>query len=480
MLIDCFPQWEDSAIVRELRKYFHSVWYIITVVALMVCSNLFSLELPVYYLYLAASIAAALVCKDALPFVPLICCSYMSVSAANNYAANQDSVFFDSSFIVQFIFILAVAVVFMLARLVSALLTRPRKRAPRLAFGFLVLGVGYILGGLFSGYYAFDTAFLGFVEIVSLCGLYFYFYYTVNWEAQNASFVLVVFVAIGFGMIFEIAGMYFLPGAFQNGVVDRHFMYTGWGTYNNVGCVMSMCVAAPFYFAVKRKNGWVFTSVGILFFLATILSQSRAAMLCGGIVFATCFVIVIAKTRGRERRHHLIVLAAVAAAAIVCVCVFRKELADLFDSVLKQGSSDNSRFKIYSECIKQFLNAPFFGVGFYKTYGHREWISNLPEPFLPPRAHNTIIQLLASGGIFALFCYAVHRAETLVLLFRRPTMLKTTIALCIAALLLTSLLDCHFFNFGPGILYGILLVFAEGSDLRRAADEAASHGRKGG
>jgi len=33
--------------------------------------------------------------------------------------------------------------------------------------------------------------------------------------------------------------------------------------------------------------------------------------------------------------------------------------------------------------------------------------------------------------------------------------------LSILALLLTSLLDCHFFNIGPTMFYSILLAFAE-------------------
>ena len=38
---------------------------------------------------------------------------------------------------------------------------------------------------------------------------------------------------------------------------------------------------------------------------------------------------------------------------------------------------------------------------------------------------------------------------------------KIFIALSVFALIGGSLLDCHFFNFGPGILYGTLLFLAE-------------------
>lgn len=46
-------------------------------------------------------------------------------------------------------------------------------------------------------------------------------------------------------------------------------------------------------------------------------------------------------------------------------------------------------------------------------------------------------------------------------MFRRPTPRKTFLGLCVLALLLTSFVDCHFFNFGPVIIYSALLLFIE-------------------
>ncbi|MBP5242287.1 MAG: hypothetical protein J6Z36_01175 [Clostridia bacterium] len=51
--------------------------------------------------------------------------------------------------------------------------------------------------------------------------------------------------------------------------------------------------------------------------------------------------------------------------------------------------------------------------------------------------------------------------QTVILFVKKPTLAKTFIGLGVLALLLTSLLDCHFFNIGPGILYSVFLAFAE-------------------
>lgn len=452
MLINLFPKLEKGKAVRALRSFFRSEYYIALVALLMVVAELCSLELFVFYCYLILGGTGLLLADDALPLVPIACYSYMTISEKNNPGAHSDTtIFADPSFRAQFIVILAVAALLIVSKLIVSLFTLKRRGSPRLALGFLLLGFGYVLGGLFSDTYSFQTAFFGFVEIASLCALYFYFYFTVDWSKTDASYILNVFLLLGFGMLFEIAGMYGLPGVLKDGMVYRSNMRTGWGIYNNVGCIMAMCVPAPFYFAMKKSNGWVYTLIGSVFMAGVLASQSRGSMLFGAVVYVACLITVIISTRGKERRGQVIFLAAAAFIAALALVAMRENLPDFGD--------DNGRFKIYRDCYEDFLSSPLFGVGFYATRGYGHWVG-----FIPPRAHNTVMQLLASGGLFAFLSYVFHRLQTIELLARRPSKAKTTIGFCIASLLLTSLLDCHFFNLGPGLLYGTLLVFAEGDD----------------
>ena len=60
--------------------------------------------------------------------------------------------------------------------------------------------------------------------------------------------------------------------------------------------------------------------------------------------------------------------------------------------------------------------------------------------------------------------YIYHRFETLKLFFKNFSLEKLIMGLCIGGLLSTSLLDCHFFNLGPGFLYSALLLLMEISD----------------
>ncbi len=477
MLCECFPKMKGCKIVVWLNAFFTSAYYPVLIAVLMVLSNLFSLELPVYYIYIFFVVLAALLAEDLLPVVPVLCCSYMTVSAPNNPAdfspvspsvvndGRDVSVFYKPEFQLQLAFLIIVAALVLIARLIFTLIVRPNKRAPKLCIGFAVLGAAYLLGGAFSGFYAFDTVLFGFVQVAALCIFYFLFYYTVDWKKVKIGYWAFLFTVIGFGMVCETIGLYFLPGVVVGGEVIRAKMVTGWGMYNNVGCILAMCLPAPFYFAAVKKYGWIFTLTGTVFMLALAVTQSRGSALFGCIVYAACAVAVLIKSAKAEKIAHVIVFGSVAVVLGICAVVLWDKFIDLFNSLIGIGFNDNGRFEIYRKCLNVFTEHPWFGVGFYETPGFR-WGAMPEGSFLPPRAHDTYMQLLASGGIVALAAYLYHRAETLLLFFRRPSAEKTFIAFSAAALVLTSILDCHFFNFGPALLYSVILICAEGTEIR--------------
>ncbi len=457
----------ERAWVRSLQAFYRTPWYLAIVVALMACANVFALELPVYYCYFLLCFGILLFSEDMLPVAPLVCGCYMSVSAYNNPAAHQaESQFYQPVFLAQIFVLGALAVAGLLARLIFALAhdgTR-RRRAPRLWTGFLLLGAALIAGGAFSGFYNLKTAGFGFIVTASLCAFYFLFYYTVDWTRADSEYLLKVMLALGFGLLVEIVGMYCLPGVFDGeGNVDRSKLVTGWGMYNNVGCMIAICIPAAFYFAVTRREGWIFSSVACLFLFGTLLTQSRNSVLFGGALFLVCAVFLLFRTRDGERIKHLAVAAVVLTGVLIAFLVFREQVGSLFGSALRLDG--NGRGNLYATGWEQFLSHPFFGVGFYQCPFSGVWETR-PDAtyFIPDRYHNTFIQLLASGGIVAFAGYLVHRVQTVMLFFRRPALKKTFLGLSAAIVLLTSLLDCHLFNIGPALLYSMLLVCAECSD----------------
>lgn len=466
MLLECFEKIRENKIVKGLRAFLHSKWYIVFIALLTVCANLFSWELPVFYLYELCGLLIFLFDDDLKGFIPIVCCAYMSVSYENNPSMNfGTSAFYDPAFQLQLVFIIVVAVILLPTRLISLIINGEKKKMPSLTLGFIALGAAFMLGGVFSKYYSLRTAFFGFVLLASLCAVYFLLYYGVDWKKTQKDYFAYLFLIIGLFLLVELAGIY-VKSDFL-GTHDRGVLHTGWGMYNNVGCVLAMCLPAPLYLAATKKHGWAYMIAAFSLAVGLVLSQSRNSMLFGGVVFGVGLVIALVKCGKRERLYNLIVLGAACVGAIIFAIIIREKLYEFFADMMKLGFfSDNNRFQIYRDGLKQFTEEPFMGIGFYECKAFR-WGSLPSDAFLPPRYHNTIVQMLASCGVIGLLCYLFHRFQTVWLLFRRPSVEKTFIALSISALLLTSLVECHFFSFGPGLLYATLLVCAEGIERNR-------------
>ena len=473
MLTEAFPQLRERRAVIGVRNFFRSGWFAALAALLMACSEIFGLEIFVIYAYLVFGLLIVLFADDMLGIVPMVCCGYMIFSAENNPGKFPDSLFGQPQGQLALFYAVAVIAVMLIGRLVSMLLEREKRGVPKLTVGFLLLGASYLLGGAFSPYYDGRTVLMGFVQIAALCGFYFYLYYTVRWDRVPKGYLPMVISIIGVGMLAEIVGMYFGEGVIrEDGSINRVALYTGWGIYNNVGCVMAMCMPAPVYFAVKNKNGWAYTILCTVFYLGVMVTQSRGAMLFGSVVYLGCVVVTLVGSKKKERLWNAVVFAVLLVAALIGVVVFRDKVKDLFASIIDQGWNDSARFATWKACWQRFLEYPGFGVGFYKTPGtlltedgmFTEFVDGTPEgTFLALRAHNTFFQLISTGGTFAIVAYLVHRVQTLILCFRRPNAEKIVAALCVASLLLTSMVDCHVFNMGPGLMYSAWLVFGEKS-----------------
>lgn len=483
MLLSYFDKLKEKKAIAVVNAFLYSWYYPILAAVTMVLSNLFGLELPVYYLYALILAFCVLFTKDLLPALPLTCCGYMTFSEKNNPAHHVYTSYFNTTAgRVQLFVLVGIVATLLVTRFVFDLIKHPeRRKIPALAFGFLALGIAYLLGGLFSEYYSGKTVFFGLVQILSLSFFYFLFFYTIEWKEVPHGYFGIVFTSVALGLVVEVVGMYFDPALWaEDGTFIRGNLVTGWGLYNNVGGTIAMCLPAPFYLAVKEKNGWIYNLLGNVVLLGIILTQSRSSILVGGAIYAVCALLVLLKTKGRARISHLIVYGAMLFAVLLCIVALRDRVVEIFYSIVQIGFDDNGRFEIYRNGLKQFLENPVFGNGFYECTAWQLGTGHLGEDaFLPPRYHNTIVQLLASCGIVSLLAYVFHRVQTGILIFRRRTTEKYFIGLCVLALVMASLLDCHFFNFGPGLLYSCLLIMAEKSTAEEGSAEREDRTEKG-
>lgn len=462
---EAFPQFENTAVIRALRTYFHSVWHVFVVVLLMTVSALFGVELPVYYCFAAIVLLVFFFSEDMLGAVPVVCVAPLTIAIKHSPDRFPDVFFGDPSVIVQIFFCVAVILAVFFARLVAMLIRSPKRRAPRFTAGLLLLCAAYLLGGAFSPYYSKHSVLFGLMEAVGLCFFYFYFHFTVDWKKAPKGYIACVFAAIGFGLVVQILSMYFQDGVIENGIVNRHNLFLGWAHYNYAGAVTAMCIPAIFYFSLTQKHGWIFTMLATVVMCGVVLAQSRGSILFGGFIYLVCVVITLVKTNKKERILTLVFLAAVIVTLTALCVVYLDALKKIFSSVFAAGTDDSGRKKLFVLAWDYFLANPAFGAG----WGGKNWEDGYA--FLKFfKAHNTVLQLLGGLGIFGFAAYIFHRVQTCLVVFRRPTKEKTCIALSVAVLLLTCMMDVHIFSIGPGILYSILLAFLEGENIREGVD----------
>ena len=464
MLVQVYPKLKENSFINSIQKIMDSKFMIIAIVFLAAISNIFGLELPVYYCYTILIAIGMLLCDDILCLFPISCCGYMTFSKKNNpLSKEQTSIFLEKSSQVQMIIIGCIIASFIIARTIFDILkNKDRRTKPKLLHGFLALGLVYIIGGIFSGFYDKSTAFFGLVQILSLFFTYFCFYYTVDWKRVSKSYFPLLFTLIGFLMCAEVLKMLIDGGLFEmDGSFNRRTLFTGWGHYNNVASAFIFCLPAPFYFACTKKNGWFYSLIGTIFLLFIILNQSRNGMLMGTITYLICTIIVLINSKGKEKAKNFIFFLVILITTILILILLKDLLERVFASIYTAGTSDRGRINIYKNGLKQFKDNPIFGNGFYQCEAYRWGIAYESGDFLPPRYHNTYIQILASCGIVGIIGYVYHRIETIKILLKRKNLGNLIIGITLFAFIILCLFDCHFHNLGPGFLYSALLIFSE-------------------
>ncbi len=468
MLTKLFTQINDNQIINKLNKILISKWMILVITFLTLMSNVFGLELLVLWIFTFIVVITCLVGDNLLSLLTISCCGYFTFSKSNNpLSLEQTSIFLNPSTMIHIYAITVVVVIFAGGRLVFDIITKKKQgiyqgsNKPKLTLGFIILGIVYIIGGLFSSHYGFRTAFFGFIQIATLGFSYFYFYYTVDFKKVEKDYFGWLFLSIGILLFFETIVMLYQADFFTTtGVFTRDKIFTGWGINNNVAGMLVMLIPIPIYLALERKNSILYILIGNLLYLATILTQSRAGMLIGGIILIVSLIYYFIKQERKEKIKVIILESLCFFIAVLFFIIKFTEVKRLFSSIIAAGFNDSGRFEIYKIGLKQFLEYPIFGRGFYST-GLFQWGVNSETNFLPPRYHNTIIQLLASCGSFGLLGYLFHRIQSAKIILFKLNNERFFIGISILSLLIISLLDCHFFNIGPGFIYGALLLFAE-------------------
>lgn len=328
----------------------------------------------------------------------------------------------------------------------------------------ILLGSAFMLNGAFSDKWIRGDLIFGFSNMVvyTLVFILIYHGFTKQEDSRElARYFSYVAMLIGFVIISELAALYLMnDSVIINGEINKDAIVLGWGIHNLVGVSLSVLIPIIFYGFHHNKCSWLYFTAATFVYLATFLTMSRNALLFASIAYAAC--VIISCFKGKNKKAMRVLTAAgIMAIGAVALLAWDK-VSSIFDVLFERGFAALGRVELWQGAINSFLDNPVFGGGFY-TFNVDS--SVFPENFNPDvfgplaiQAHNTFLQLLSATGIVGLVAYLYYRFKSLVPVFKRPTMMKTLMAMSIGALLLGSMLDNFLFNVYPTFLYTVELV----------------------
>ena len=472
----------EHSVLQQINRFLYSPAYFLYIGGLTVLSNVFGMELFSYTMIILSAIFVCLCGRDLLPLLPMFICGYISPSINNNPGLNKQSVFSFAGGGLYLLIMLAVVAGCLVYRLATdpvfggkQFLTMKRS----LLSGMLLLGAAYALSGIASGQwaeYGWRNLLFACLQLVSIAGLYYLFSGAVRWDLAPRAYLFWMGICVGYVLLIELIGIYIKGEVIVDGVIFRGRIFTGWGHYNNMGALLAMVIPLPFFLTGKGKYAWFAYLSAFLFCVALLFTCSRGSILVGVPIYVVAYVLSVFHSRHARsiKWMHVFHLCIVGVPVLVAV-IFHKEIGRLFQELPALGVdlSTKMRLETYAEGFRQFMKFPVFGGSFFplKEDLYQWAFDGTTFAFLfPPRWHNTLIQLVATGGVACLAAYVVHRVQTVRLFTKDFSGEKLFVGLSLAVLLLTSMVDCHFFNIGPVLLYSTMLAVVE-FGLQKPADK---------
>ncbi len=454
-------------LLQRMDQFLYSPAFFLLLGGLTILANVFCLELYAYTFILLIGIYVCLFSRDLLPIFPVFACGYISPSMGNNPGRNENSIFSLSGSGIYLAILLVLFAVSMVYRLVTDKTFGGKKflhKKRKLLSGMLVLGICYAISGLASGQwqeYGLRNLLFAFIQLVAVAGLYYLLSGAVQWEYAPKGYLYWTGICVGYVLLAELVGIYFSANVIVDGKILRENIYTGWGNYNSMGALFTLIIPLPFFLTDKKKTAVFAYLSAFLFCIGLLFTCSRGSILFGVVIYVAAYLLSL--IHSRHARSLKLVHAFIIAIPILALAMFHEELLRLFEDLVRSGLKSPQRLETYAQGIKQFLRFPVFGGSFFPVdCDLYVWATS--EEFValfPPRWHNTFVQLLATGGVTCLAAYLFHRVQTIKLFIHDFNTGKLFAGLSIAALLMTSMLDCHFFNVGPVLLYSGMLAFVE-------------------
>ncbi|MBQ8546423.1 MAG: O-antigen ligase family protein [Clostridia bacterium] len=442
------------SVLEKARWFFNSKYYPFILFLTALISHTFSVEIFGIVVVMTAVCTGLLICDDfkflITPFV------------VSNLMFSEKSVATGKYYGKAYLIAIACGVFGVLILLIIHFVLY-RKRinlreipSSSLFLGLVFFAIAVFLNGCLSNDYHQGNLAYAAILAFSITGIYFLLTIGIKKDPNLINYILYVLFLMSVLVTLELYIAFTNQIRFEHGQIVKESIKIGWGMWNNIGGYLAFLLPIHFYFAsTVKKFGWMFYITGLISFVAIVLTLSRSSLLSAGISIVLCML--ISCFMGVNKKANRIFTLCIFILGVIGIIVLWNKISSILGDYLARGFDDNGRFEIYEHGIVNFITNPFFGGGFTSAYA-TEHIFNV---FLPPRYHNTIIQMMATCGIVGLLAYLFHRYQTIKLLLSRKKLFSIFVALCIGTMLCGSLLDNHLFNIYPAFIYSILLLGVE-------------------
>lgn len=454
----------DLPFFSWINAFIHSKWFAFCLAIFCLVSNVLGLDFYFYFTIACLAIYISLFGRDYLPYIPMMLFSYIAPSIQNNPSKSDNSIFLLNNGGLTLIIMGGAVAFFLLVRLIFDREIGFRNMVKckyRLLGGMVFLGISYVISGLGSalldGFEIKNLMFAG-VQFAAMVVPYFVLCFGVKWNKVKKDYF--AFCAILFGLVagLQILYAYHANDVIQNGKPVKLLIYSGWGVSTNMGAMVTLAIPFAFYYICKDKNVIISNIVIVILFFANIMSLSRNSILVCVLLYVICEIIMIFKAEKFFTRFISVLFIILLLAGIY---FFNNYIFNTLGVSFINGFEPSGRLEIYEDAIETFYSFPLFGGGFYAINSGLSPDEVAWNAFFPRMWHNTVLQVMATGGFISLIAYLIHRIQTIILVFKKRNVENFFIALSILSLLLMSLLDCYFFQLGPMLLYASAFAFIE-------------------
>ena len=345
----------------------------------------------------------------------------------------------------------------LLGFIIHIIIYKQKLKLPKFFFGFLLIGVSLVLGGLLYDYEG-KLVKMGLLLFIVVVFLLFYAFLTSSTKS-NFEDLASLMTMLGLMLCAQIA-MYGIlnPDSF---LMNKE-MHLGWArASNSTAMILLLCVPFAIYNAFKNKGfkAFMLYLLTIIELIAIIVTYSRGAIF-SAVVAYSIFVIVLSFNKTVRKKALLFTLTIFILVAIIGFAIYYFN-NDLFNSIvyhLTKINLDNlnGRVPIYLEIFEHFKEQPIFGFSVFYLYGEHNG-----NPNFYFWAHNTFLQAAYTLGSVGLVAMIYHHIEKYFQCFKKPNLQKIVLIFAFFASDIYGFFDVSYFFINFMIVLVIILIMSD-------------------